>query len=451
MDQLSQSVFIIAAYQAGVPVFRSHGTGFFIDNVGTFISAGHNFKNPFRTCKAVIDGRHYDISALYEEYNDYQDQEPPIYRDLFIGKIEGVASANFYPLVSAKQLKSDSPLIAAGYTSKNEAEPVSMDSLFEDVLATDYEAPDLSEDANKLRVQRYGTMSVKFGGDQFLHIDRHADHRPVFENGFTIDVPMEDPHGYSGGPILDNNNSVGMLIGENGAISSDYIISKLSRIAKSKTLASPVWSQMAVQTTPQNKWLEDAVSKLHEKFNISGADYAAHWEDILYVSSLDVPQLPIKVQDMLLRDVAGTQGNNYWGPLHKSIHLVIVNPVACEQAKFSKPELEAVIAHELGHIFNMNTPITVPNPLKLVNGETTYDDTETKQVQYQNRLNSELYADDFVKRKGLSNALIRGLEKSNGLPGVLNGEMTEARLRRLREEQPALAGVYRPLTPIPPR
>jgi hypothetical protein len=404
---MNQAVFHILAYQRGKDVFESNGSAFFIDGQATFISAGHNFKSPINEYKAYINGAYYEINKLYHEYEDHDDQQPPIYKDLFIGQITGFVPKHYYALSSAADLTSKDLLVAIGYSTLNVKEAGNLDDLYGADFYGDEDVEE-SDALNKIMTRHYGEMPVAFGGQQFLHIHKYRDERPVFENGFTISVPIAEPHGYSGGPVIQKNNAVGMLIGENGAISSDHIIEKLKHLQTSE-IESEIKSQMAVPYSADNSWLCEGAEQVHLKLKGTDQIYADHYRDIYYVSKAEVDQLPRPMEVSVLNGLGGVQ-SNYWLN-DRNVHLVVINPAACEQASLSRSEIQSAIAHELGHIFNDNPKMQRPSILTASQSGTPFSKDDDNRIRKENLLNMELYADKYAKKNGWGASLIRCIKK----------------------------------------
>ncbi len=222
---MNQAIFRILSYLPDKDVFAFNGSAFFIDDKGSFISAGHNFCVASNTYKAFIDDNYYGVETIYHEYMDHDGQQPPLYLDLYIGKVVDFRPVHFTPLAKDAKINSKDKLTAVGFSTKNVPEPGKLDDLYDDDFYSSRSNTD-SEDRTKIRTRHYGEMAVTFGGKTFLHIDKYREKREIFENGFTISLPISEPHGYSGGPILIKDKAIGMLIGENGAIGADYIIKK---------------------------------------------------------------------------------------------------------------------------------------------------------------------------------------------------------------------------------
>ncbi|MEH6745813.1 MAG: M48 family metalloprotease [Maribacter arcticus] len=112
----------------------------------------------------------------------------------------------------------------------------------------------------------------------------------------------------------------------------------------------------------------------------------------------------------ILRNGFGiTQPKYFRGGVQK--HLIVVNTEFIEKLKLSESELDAVIAHELGHIFNKPNR-DIPNFID----------------------EQEFYADYFASSIGLKESLLSSITKYLEDENAQNTELFDLRIRHLNEE-----------------
>lgn len=113
-------------------------------------------------------------------------------------------------------------------------------------------------------------------------------------------------------------------------------------------------------------------------------------------------------------------------------HLIVINMEFVESFDLSDEELDGVIAHELGHLFNKYNFERVPNYLDVVNGSATREDME--RIKKENANNNEIYADYFTKLTSTSDGLISSITKFVDSDLCTNAELFELRLLKLEED-----------------
>jgi hypothetical protein len=441
------AVFPVISYKIGQSLFQSHGSAFFINASGVFVTAGHNFKYPTRTFKAVINGIEYLFTKLYHEYNDFEDQLPPFYQDLFIGRIEGFTSPNYYELGNETELNAGSILTTMGYQLSDQLPVIPMDDIYDDLIGDGEEKPLPTPNTIKLSRLQLQPIPTTFTGNGFQHIDKHSELTTPFTNGFAITIPVEEPHGHSGGPVMSTATVYGMLIGETGVIGATYILEKLQQAAPLDP--EVVARQLALPVNDQNRWLSERIANVHQALHLPGSPYAAQYQHVYYVSAAEVTLLQNPVSPLILRGIGGAQSNYHLAEKGELVHLVVINPDVCDEANFSAAEIEAAIIHELGHLFNMYTPQSVPTVMDSFKTGIPFNQQEVDSIKYENRVNNEYYADDYAKQHERENQVIRGLEKYSKLSGSENEDMIYARITKLKEEGTFLNGTIKPLNTIP--
>lgn len=112
---------------------------------------------------------------------------------------------------------------------------------------------------------------------------------------------------------------------------------------------------------------------------------------------------------LLKKGIGITQPKTFLGGERK--HLIVINTETIARLNLSDSELDAVIAHELGHIFND------PN-----RNNPNYNEDQ------------EFYADHFVRSIGLSEPLLSSIEKFLEQDNSQNSELFKLRIKHLTEE-----------------
>ncbi|MBK6345000.1 MAG: hypothetical protein IPF68_03515 [Bacteroidales bacterium] len=90
-----QWFFPIIGYSILEKEKKSHGNGFFINNMGYFVTAGHVIHDKTQHYKAIIDNNECDFIILFEEYLPIKEQNNQLCKDLAICKIEINKENNF--------------------------------------------------------------------------------------------------------------------------------------------------------------------------------------------------------------------------------------------------------------------------------------------------------------------------------------------------------------------
>jgi hypothetical protein len=227
---MNKSIFSILAYEKDKDDTADNGTGFFINSEGYFITAGHVINNVELKYYANINDELYPIKEIYREYIDQTLQKAPIFKDLFIGKVEYTPSAyNICEFSDAIEI--NEYYLACGFTSRNLIpqikKPITFDELFEDddlvSEDTSYNVKSKYKNLNfyEIEVQYYKSFIYRvFGGDI-----------QYFENGLTVDMKKIIIAGMSGGPLMKENKVRGMVFARDNCISAAYIMSKLNELS----------------------------------------------------------------------------------------------------------------------------------------------------------------------------------------------------------------------------
>ena len=206
--RLEECVFPILGYKCGDKHHSESGTGFFMNNDGYFITAGHVLKNINLFFKAQIDGQLFDIEVVSFEHISKNDQRPPICRDFAICRMK--YRPNFTFKLIQPQIRPGKVNIS-GCTinplSKITLNPVKNGNFY----------------INEIFAEVVEVKSPRVLPEHGL------DYRPICENTMSLKLP-EGIHydGLSGGPIYLKNTILGMFIGIE-YIKSEYIVEKLDQ------------------------------------------------------------------------------------------------------------------------------------------------------------------------------------------------------------------------------
>lgn len=194
----------------------SLGTGFFINDVGVFLTAGHVLKDKSKSYYAIIKNEKYKFKVLFSEYPDNGNQEPPNCCDLAICQIIGL-KLNI-PIVYSFVCNSleDKKIFYSGYQGKNSQNIISSVETFNKYHAYLYKFSDNDEKLNDAE------RKLIVNGIEFF------DKRAICDNVKSFKCKRK-VNGMSGGPVYYDKNVFGMLIGDS-YILSEYIVEKLNEL-----------------------------------------------------------------------------------------------------------------------------------------------------------------------------------------------------------------------------
>ena len=123
-------------------------------------------------------------------------------------------------------------------------------------------------------------------------------------------------------------------------------------------------------------------------------------------------------------------------------HLIVINLKNCDNLGFGELELDGVICHELGHIFNK----FIPHPsLSALDAFKYSEESKDENINFQfkidkqkleNQSNAEFYADYFSKKTNCSEGLISSIELTIASDLFLEkNELFIQRLNKLRSDE----------------
>jgi hypothetical protein len=206
--EINEWVFPIIGYKFGNNILSEYGTGFFVNNEGYFITAGHVLQNNDLYFKAQIDGQLIDFEIVHIEYISKNEQRPPICKDFAICKM------NFNSKFNCKLIQTyleDGKISISGCTVK----PVSKLTI----------SPIKNGD---FYISMVKIKNEKLNSPRKLP-EKELDYRPICKNTMSLILPEEIHYdGMSGGPVYRANNIYGMFIGIE-YIQTEYIIEKLNQ------------------------------------------------------------------------------------------------------------------------------------------------------------------------------------------------------------------------------
>lgn len=212
--EIGEWVFPIISRKFGESNLASFGTGFFINNEGHFITAGHVLGDSNKAYKAFINEKEYDFEILHIENTK---KEPPICEDLAICIITNLESKTKYEHAFVENNINGENLYFSGY---------SLSKIFGCLIRTIWISENeilylLTPNAHDEKIFE-ATRKVQIVGGEII-----VDLRPICENVRSL-VLKRDFNGLSGGPVYKDKSIYGMLIGKE-YILSDYIVEKLKQ------------------------------------------------------------------------------------------------------------------------------------------------------------------------------------------------------------------------------
>lgn len=113
-------------------------------------------------------------------------------------------------------------------------------------------------------------------------------------------------------------------------------------------------------------------------------------------------------------------------------NLLVLNNELISELKINDGELDGIISHELGHIFNPYPQKPVPTYLDVVDGKATKEDMET--IKKENALLNEVYADYFSKITKSDKGLLSSFKKYMKHKNSSNLELIEKRIELLKSK-----------------
>jgi hypothetical protein len=189
------------------------GSGFFINNLGNFISVAHNF-NKYKNketnedcelnCFAFIENELLELKILYTEYNRNED-DCEIYKDLVIGQV-AIKSDIIKPHI----VKTSNTDILVGFSMRTLNYPIIYEVRYKENLFKLYEIP-ISTTGNCLYIN--GIKIASFQNILFFS-------------------ETEDFFGLSGCPVINEDKIIGVL-SSRCFIKSEYFL-EIVRLAMNK-------------------------------------------------------------------------------------------------------------------------------------------------------------------------------------------------------------------------
>ena len=114
-------------------------------------------------------------------------------------------------------------------------------------------------------------------------------------------------------------------------------------------------------------------------------------------------------------------------------HLVVLNLNFVELFRLTDEELDGIVSHELGHIFNKYEFENVPTHLDVIQGTATLQDIT--RIKLSNANNNEFYADYFSKITLNSDGLISSIIKYTQSDFCTNEELFQLRINELNSDR----------------
>ena len=138
--------------------------------------------------------------------------------------------------------------------------------------------------------------------------------------------------------------------------------------------------------------------------------------------------------DVNFRVIKKTYENGFGGVVgnrhveNSLVHVVVLNLSKIHELSLSDGEIDGVLSHELGHIFNEYPPMELPS----VSDDFCKFLKDGESVKAMNLKNNEFYADYFSKTTNSFNGLIGSIEKYTTSDSAVNKELFTQRLEELR-------------------
>ena len=195
----------------------SLGTGFIIDSDGTFLSAGHVFKDTSVENYAYYKNTKYKYDTIFLEYMpiDEYSKENEYCRDLFIGRLLDFHEKvdNSFHLADSSSLKIKDSLFVIGYSKHS------------NVIGTSQTIDNTTLYLNKIHTALCSPSDI-IQENKY----RNMDLRLSMKNIRTIELNnIERFHGLSGGPVFRNKEIFGVFLADL-FITSEYIMDILKNL-----------------------------------------------------------------------------------------------------------------------------------------------------------------------------------------------------------------------------
>lgn len=117
----------------------------------------------------------------------------------------------------------------------------------------------------------------------------------------------------------------------------------------------------------------------------------------------------------------------------QNVDLIVLNFDLCEQIDLTQDEFDGVLSHELGHIFNQYTQKPLPSIVEAYQNGDLGVLADRNQIDKENRLNNEIFADNFSIETKTIAGLLGSLRKySQQFPNV-NDSFFQARIDNLEK------------------
>jgi hypothetical protein len=201
-------LFPIVAKKSSEQTGFSKGTGFFVNNDGYFVTAGHVLKKSELAYFAIINNQEIEFKILYLEYLNIESQDGIVCRDLAICKLDLQSNYKNY---LCEEDSNTSSLDVSGYKSQHQGR--------------------LAINPIKQREYYLHTYSAKIELSKVeikLKFTKDTRYKCTNTNSLTFDDGLKY-NGLSGGPVYLGKKIYGLLI-SNEYVLSSYIISKLDEL-----------------------------------------------------------------------------------------------------------------------------------------------------------------------------------------------------------------------------
>lgn len=211
----TENVFPIIGFGNDEPNDFSLGTGFFINENGYFLTAGHVVIDKTKSYFAIINKERYKFEIVFIEYVDKEKQDVPICRDLAICRLIDLNSTIPEDYSFIFNSDEDKIVFYSGYQMKSLPSRITYVEIDDEKKVSLYK---LKDKDIKLKEQQ---RKILVCNGEF------SDKRPICDNVKSL-KEERIVKGMSGAPIYFEKSVFGMLIGD-CYILSEYIVEKLNK------------------------------------------------------------------------------------------------------------------------------------------------------------------------------------------------------------------------------
>lgn len=204
---------------------RYIGTAFIIDDKGTFISAGHNFKNLSIPHKLYWENQELQYETIHIEYTEQQSYKETVLecKDVYIGRIINFENIQHSEIGIVKnEVENDPDLIVIGIKS-SKIPTYDKEIIIEPIMINNQQLFIYYIKTNLTNPENLASQPIHNGDLRLKH-----------NNVCYLDFKRVNPCNYvgiSGGPVCMDGKFIGMVIADM-FITMDYILQLLPQSKK---------------------------------------------------------------------------------------------------------------------------------------------------------------------------------------------------------------------------